>query len=169
MKYAFIEKNRDRCKVIRLCDLLDVSTSGFYAWLSRPMSAHRQYDERLKALIKDLHQGFRRCYGAARVHQVLIQKGYSCSRRRINRLMRELGIKASTTGLYAWRPGQHEFYSCAGNQLKHAEAPEMPGTHWAGDFTYIRRTRVGSIMRWYSISTAARWWADRSVASAALT
>ena len=142
MKYAFIEKNRDQYKVRRLCGLLDVSTSGFYAWCSRPMSLHRQYDEQLKTLIQDLHQGFRRCYGAARVHQALTQKGYSCSRRRINRLMRELKIKASTTGLYAWRPGQHEFYSSAGNQLKHAPEPELPGTHWAGDFTYIR-TRAG--------------------------
>lgn len=52
--------------------------------------------------------------------------------------MREMGIKASTTGLYAWRPGQHEFYSSTGNQLKHAGVPVQTGTHWAGDFTYIK-------------------------------
>lgn len=56
--------------------------------------------------------------------------------------MRELGIRASTTGLYAWRPGQHVFYSCTGNQLKHAAQAESPGIHWAGDFTYIK-TRSG--------------------------
>jgi transposase InsO family protein len=106
------------------------------------MSPHRQYDEQLKILIKELHQGFKRCYGAARMHQLLVKKGYSCSRRRINRLMRELGIKASTAGLYAWRPGQHEFYSSTGNQLKHAEPAAESGTHWAGDFTYIK-TRSG--------------------------
>lgn len=142
MKYAFIEKNREYYKVRRLCQLLDVSASGYYAWIARPMSAHRQYDNQLKVLIKDLHQGFRRCYGAARVHQVLTQKGHACSRRRVNRLMRELGIKSSTTGLYAWRPGQHEFYSCTGNQLKDAPDAEKPGSHWAGDFTYIK-TRTG--------------------------
>lgn len=142
MIFEFIEKNRGQFKVSRLCQILGVSTSGFYAWRTRPMSPHRHYDEQLKTLIKDLHQGFRRCYGAARVHQVLVNKGYPCSRRRINRLMRELGIKASTTGLYAWRPGQHEFYSCTGNQLKHADVPEAPGHQWAGDFTYIK-TRSG--------------------------
>ena len=52
--------------------------------------------------------------------------------------MREMGIKASTTGLYARRPGQHEFYSSTGNQLKHAGEPVQTGTHWAGDFTYIK-------------------------------
>lgn len=52
--------------------------------------------------------------------------------------MRELGIKASTTGLYAWRPGQHEFYSSTGNQLQHANQADHAGQQWAGDFTYIK-------------------------------
>jgi len=56
--------------------------------------------------------------------------------------MRELGIKASTTGLYAWRPGQHEFYSSTGNQLAKMEAPSLPGEQWVGDFTYLR-TQTG--------------------------
>jgi transposase InsO family protein len=54
--------------------------------------------------------------------------------------MRELGIKAFTTGLYVWTPGKHEFYSSAGNQL--AAATTAVGPQWAGDFTYIR-TRSG--------------------------
>lgn len=144
MRFEFIEKNRSQYKVGRLCRLLGVSTSGFYAWRERPLSERQNHDERLKALITDLHQGFRRCYGAARLHQVLVKQGHPCSRRRINRLMRELGIKASTTGLYAWRPGQHEFYSCAGNQLKAAPAAGGTGRQWAGDFTYIK-TRTGWI------------------------
>jgi putative transposase len=106
------------------------------------MSNHRQYDLTLMGVIKELHQGFRRAYGAARMHQELINMGYSCSRRRINRLMREMGIKASTTGLYAWRPGQHEFYSSTGNQLNAVEPAEEAGRHWGGDFTYIK-TKTG--------------------------
>lgn len=93
-------------------------------------------------VIGELHQGYRRSYGAARLHHTLRQNGYPCSRRRINRLMRELGIKASSTGLYAWRPGQHEFYSATGNQLKHEAAATSPGVQWAGDYTYIK-TRHG--------------------------
>lgn len=126
----------------RLCQLLGVSTSGYYAWRSRPLSAHRRHDFQLTAVMKDLHQGFRRSYGAARLHQELVKRGYACSRRRINRLMRELGIKASTTGLYAWRPGQHEFYSATGNHLKQARRPTQSGQQWAGDYTYIK-TRTG--------------------------
>jgi len=117
---------------------LGVSRSGYYAWRSRPASQHKQYDEILKGAIKEIHQGYRRAYGAARLHQALRQKGFICSKRRINRLMRELNIKASTTGLYVWMPGKHEFYSSTGNQLAKCDKPQGPGEQWVGDFTYIK-------------------------------
>lgn len=142
MIFEFIEKNRGLHKIKKLCDLFGVSRSGYYNWRERPISQHRQYDRVLMKLIKEIHQGYRRAYGAARLHQELRSKGYDCSRRRINRLMRELNIKASTTGLYAWRPGQHEFYSATGNQLAKLDKPLSTGEQWAGDFTYIK-TRSG--------------------------
>jgi len=46
------------------------------------------------------------------------------------------------SGLYAWRPGQHAFYSSTENQLAHADKPDSSGEQWAGDFTYIK-TRNG--------------------------
>jgi len=138
MIFQFIEENRDQFKPSRLCRLFGVSRSGYYAWRERPISAHRQYDLKLMSLIQELHQGYRRAYGAARVHKALRYQGHSCSRRRVRRLMRELKIKASTTGLYAWRPGQHEFYSSTGNQLALLNEPQGPGEQWAGDFTYIK-------------------------------
>jgi putative transposase len=140
--FELIEKNRDNKGVRKLCHLYGVSTSGYYAWKSRPESARDQHDQALKSAIQAAHQGLRRAYGAPRLHRYLRQQGLSCSVRRVNRLMREIGIKASTTGLYAWRPGQHEFYSSTGNQLGKATAATTTGVHWAGDFTYIK-TRSG--------------------------
>lgn len=124
--------------------MLGVSRSGFYAWQSRPTSDHKKYDVVLKEVITELHQGYKRNYGAPRMHQELKRKGYICSIRRVNRLMREMNIKVSTAGLYAWRPGQHEFYSSTGNQRKGLDAPASTGEQWAGDFTYIR-THTGWI------------------------
>ncbi len=119
-----------------------MSTSGFYAWRDRPDSDHRQTDLKLMGLIKELHQGFKRTYGAARVHQELVKSGHPCSRRRINRLMRVLGIKASTRGLYSWSPGRKSFYSSTGNQLKEAGDAAQTDVQWAGDFTYLK-TKTG--------------------------
>lgn len=122
----------------RLCRVLGVSTSGYYAWRKRPLSAHRQYDLKLQTVLRAVHQGHRRCYGAARLHRELVRNGHSCSRRRVNRLMREMGIKATTTGLYAWRPGRDVLYSGAGNQLRQAPSPTGANQQWVGDFTYIK-------------------------------
>lgn len=141
MIFDFIEKNRTTNNTKRLCRLYGVSKSGFYAWLSRPKSQHKLYDDKLKDVIGELHQGYYRCYGAARLHQALRQKGHNCSRRRINRLMREMGIKASTTGLYCWRPGAHEFYTSTGNQLSKLNKPTTTGEQWVGDFTYLKTKR----------------------------
>ena len=127
--------------VKKLCRLFGVSRSGYYEWRTRPQSRHQRQDLYLKQLIGELHQGYRRAYGAARVHQQLRQQGHACSRRRINRLMRELGVNASSTGLYAWRPGQHAFYSATGNQLAHADKAAAVGEQWVGDFTYIKTRR----------------------------
>lgn len=93
----------------RLCALYGVSRSGYYAWKNRPPSPHQQYDAHLKAVIAELHQGYYRAYGAPRVHRLLRQKGVVCSRRRVNRLMRELGIEASTTGCTSGNPGNMPF------------------------------------------------------------
>ena len=136
--FELIEKNRKGRDVQKLCDLYGVSRSGFYAWQRRPVSARRQHDLLLMDWIKELHQGFRRAYGAPRLYRMLRSKGLACSIRRTNRLMRELGIKASSTGLYAWRPGHHEFYSSTGNCLALAEPANEKGVQWAGDFTYIK-------------------------------
>lgn len=102
------------------------------------MSQHREHDLRLIDAMRELHQGFRRAYGAPRIHHVLRQQNLPCSVRRITRLMKEAGIKASTTGLYAWKPGVQAMYSSAGNQLADAEAATGCGEQWAGDFTHVR-------------------------------
>ncbi len=136
--FELVEKNREQRDVRKLCELLGVSRSGFYAWRSRQESVRRQYDQELTHAIIELHQGFRRAYGARRVHRQLLQNGLPCSVRRVSRLMKEAGVSASTKGLYVWNPGRHEFYTSAGNVLGQEDAAMREGMHWAGDFTYIK-------------------------------
>jgi transposase InsO family protein len=56
--------------------------------------------------------------------------------------MKEIGIKASTVGLYSWQPGRQALYSSAGNILAEAGEAQSPGEQWAGDFTFVR-TKAG--------------------------
>lgn len=126
----------------KLYDLFGVLCSGFYAWLNRPVSLSKRYDEELKGVMGELHQGFKKAYRARRIHQELRRNGYECSVRRVSWLMKEAGIKASTRGLYTWNPGKHEFYSATGNKLGRANKASKVGVQWAGDFTYIK-TQAG--------------------------
>lgn len=136
--FELVEKNRSGRDVRKLCSLLGVSRSGYYAWRSRPDSERKQYDDQLKTAISELHRGYKRAYGARRVHHELRHMGLPISVRRTARLMREIGISASTKGLYCWNPGRHEFYAATGNQLALDNEATSAGQQWAGDFTYIK-------------------------------
>ena len=133
-----VEKNRKGRDIQQLCKLLGVSRSGFYAWRSRNGCERERYDAELKEAIVGIHQGFRRAYGARRIHQQLRRNGLECSVRRVARLMKDAGVSASSKGLYTSNPGRHEFYSATGNLLSADKPATAEGQHWAGDFTYIR-------------------------------
>lgn len=75
-----------------LCRVLGVSPSGYYAWRNRAPSARAKADEELKARIRVAHKRSRGTYGVPRVHAELVEAGVRVSRKRIARLMRELGL-----------------------------------------------------------------------------
>ncbi len=71
MRYRFIEQERQSYPVERLCKVMQVSRSGFYAWRRRPKSKRAQEDEGLTRQIQRIHQQNRSIYGAPRVHAEL--------------------------------------------------------------------------------------------------
>ena len=76
-----------------LCRVLRVSRSGFYAWMDREPSARRVADDDLAREVARIHADSRGTYGAPRIHADLKEAGTRVSRRRVARLMRELGIE----------------------------------------------------------------------------
>lgn len=93
--------------------------------------------------IKEMHTGHERNYGAIRVHPYLKSIGYECSRRRINRLMKEHGIK-SIYHAYRHRRAPGENSLIADNILATLPCAENTGEQWAGDMTYLK-TREGPV------------------------
>ena len=79
--------------VTLMCRVFEVSRSGFYAWRVREKSPRWQADERLKRQIAEIHKWSRGTYGVPRVHAELEAAGERLSRKRVARLMRELGIE----------------------------------------------------------------------------
>lgn len=73
--------------------VLPVSVSGFYAWRSRPASAHARADAVLLCRIRTIHAGSHGTYGAPRVHAELQAEGTTIARKRVARLVRQAGLR----------------------------------------------------------------------------
>ena len=78
----------------KLCRVLDVSLSGFYAWQTRPDSTHARRDRQLRVLIRASHEASRGAYGSPRIHRDLRDQGHRVSRKRVIRLQQAEGLMA---------------------------------------------------------------------------
>ncbi len=94
MTFQLIDQERAHHAVSRLCSVLNVSRQGYWAWKQRPPSHHRLEDERLKQRILAAWKASDRTYGAPRLHAELrLGDGVEVGKKRVARLMRELGIQ----------------------------------------------------------------------------
>ena len=136
MKFAFIAKHRYVWPVSWLCEALDVSRSGFHAWLTRPISAHAIADERLSRQIAVSFQGSDRTYGARRVWHDGLAEGLNCGLHRVERLMRLNGQRARPR---RWGLPKDEGRRSvtADNLLDRNVQADRPNQKWLADFTTI--------------------------------
>ena len=89
-----MQTHQQEFRVTRMCAVLQVSRSGFYAWQRRPPSFRTQANQRLIARMRVLHQQTREAYGARKMWQLLTREGLVCGRHRVARLRRVAGIVA---------------------------------------------------------------------------
>jgi putative transposase len=94
-RFRFIDDHRDAFAVALMCQALEVSTSGYHAWRSRPPSKRELENRALTAQIKAIFDASGGTYGSPRIHEVLKERGVECGRNRVARLMREAGLKAN--------------------------------------------------------------------------
>lgn len=94
MRFAFIAKHRHIWPVSWLCEVLEVSRSGFHAWLSRPTSTREIHDAKLVTAIEKSFRTSDRTYGARRVWRDVLEEGPACGLHRIERLMRLNALRA---------------------------------------------------------------------------
>src|SRR5436853_2454363 len=94
MKYQFIAEHKPEYAITVLCQALEVSESGYYGWRGRKTSQHCREDAKLAAEIQQIFLDYRQVYGSPRIHAVLKARGMACSRKRVARLMHQLGLSA---------------------------------------------------------------------------
>jgi putative transposase len=83
VRFRFIDDNHQRFGVSRMCRLLGVSTSGFYAWRGRPESLRDREDRRLLLLIRAIHQESRGGYSSPRMWRDPLFRGEGCGENRV--------------------------------------------------------------------------------------
>ena len=142
MKYAFIEEHRSGFRVKKMCRVLAVSRSGYYKWSKHIRSIRRKENERLLIHIKEAYVRGRGSYGSPRVTAELKDKGISCGKNRIVRLMKQNGIKAKTKRRFkATTKNKHDIL-LADNLLNQRFYADEANKIWVSDITFIR-TREG--------------------------
>ena len=138
MKFQFIEAQRDEFPVLRLCQVLGVSRSGYYAWRNRPPSAREMANQELYQQIQGVYQGSHQTYGSPRIYQALKQEQVACSENRVARLMRRHGLQALQARRYRTTTKRTPGVRAAPNLLQRDFSATRPNEKWVADITYIR-------------------------------
>ena len=137
MRFAFIVKHRSAWPVSWLCEALDVSRSGFHAWLRRGPSARARSDEDLTVKVRASFVGSARTYGARRIWRDVLADGVSCGLHKIERLMRASALRARPRRRALPKDEGCRSPIVAPNVLDRQFAAERPNQKWIADFTYI--------------------------------
>lgn len=138
MKYTFIAAHEGKYVVKRMCQVLGVQRSGYYAWRKRKPSTREQANQALLAIIQTEYQKSRKTYGSPRLHVVLRHQGVKCGRNRVARLMRLNGIAARRKRRFYPRTTQRQAGVIpAPNRLNQDFSAPAPNRKWVSDFTYI--------------------------------
>ena len=137
--FLFVAQEKAHHPITRLCRLLGVSTSGYYAWRCRGPLARARRDAELTARIKQVHQASRGIYGAPRVHaELTLGQGIACGRKRVARLMRKAGLagihRRRRHGMTRRDPRRPLFP----DRVQRDFTPSAPDRLWVADLTQHR-------------------------------
>ena len=142
MTFTFIEEYQETWPVRLMCQALDVSPAGYYAWLRRPPSFQEQRRAALLVLIQGVHAEVKQRYGSPRVHALLTARAETCSVNTVAKIMRKHDIRAKSARKFRCTTDSNHPLPVADNILDRQFDPQGPNESWVADITYIP-TREG--------------------------
>jgi putative transposase len=140
VKYAWIREHRDSFPVAILCDSLEVSASGYYAWLDRPPSPRAQRHIQIQQAVQQVHAESHGIYGSHKIARELEERPEleSACRNTVAKAMRELGLKSRISRAFTPTTTQADpTKQPAPNQLAQDFTATAPNRKWVTDITYL--------------------------------
>lgn len=170
MIYKFMAEHESEFRVQRMCRVLGVGRSGYYAWCSRSASQRVQEDEVLLVKIQQKYQISRGTYGSPRIHAALQKQGVKCSQKRVARLMRLHKITGRKRQKRRPVTTQRDPSAIpAPNLLNQEFYASAPDQKWVSDITYIETAEgwlyLASILDLFSRKVVGWAMADHMEAS----
>jgi transposase InsO family protein len=120
-----------------MCEALEASASGYYAWTARADSPTEEWRRELVGAIGEVHAEVKHRYGSPRMTAELKARGYECSENTVAELMNANGIKARTPRRFVRTTDSNHRLPVAENLLARDFEPAGPNEAWCADITYI--------------------------------
>jgi len=165
MKYQFMQEHINEFKIERMSKTLKVSSSGYYAYVTRPPSKRSQVNQELSTTISEIYQSSRGTYGSPRIHAELKANGINCSRKRVAKLMKASGLMAKMKRRFKITTKADPRALPALNLLKQDFTSQKPNRRWVADFTYVATQEgwlyVAVVMDLFSRAIVGLYMSDR--------
>jgi len=140
VKYAWIREHRDSFPVAVLCEVLEVSASGFYDWLDRPLSPRAERHAQIQVAVQQVHTESHGVYGSIKIAKQLRERPdlESACRNTVAQAMRELGLKSRVSKAFTPTTTQSDpTKQPAPNELAQDFMATAPNRKWVTDITYL--------------------------------
>jgi putative transposase len=138
VKYAWMDVNSAAYALTEMCAVLDVSISGYRSWKrGGTPDRKRLTDAQTLVVIRAIHVELKGAYGSPRMVRELRKRGFTAGKERIERLMRENGIRARHKRRYKVTTDSKHGLSVAENLLARNFTPVAPNQVWTSDITYL--------------------------------
>jgi transposase InsO family protein len=121
-----------------MCEILRVSRSSYYRWLTGGISKRKGENQKLMKEIKDIHRESKQTYGSPRVAKELSRRGFAVSRRKVAKMMRQEGLQSKIRKKYRVTTNSNHRYPAAENHLNRNFSPGGLNQAWVSDITYIK-------------------------------
>lgn len=138
MRFKFILAEKVNYPVRMLCRVLQVTSSGFYAWCHRGPSRRRREDLKLSLRVAEIFKRSRGTYGSPRVTAELRAEQIRAGHNRVARLMSEAGLAGTPMRRFRRTTDSNHSQPIAPNTLDRQFCATAANQVWTADITYVR-------------------------------